>query len=122
MIVYESTLIPRKCPCPKKFMITSLVHKSNLLTYVLCTLFSSRNQKFKFSVLHVFFHFVLVDFKSENFACVEYTEFRTVVTVIEIRILFNKRRCDTNVDANESRSSESERENSSDDGASANGE
>ena len=51
-----------------------------------------------------------------------YIESRTVVTVIEIRILFNKRRCDTNVDANESRSSESERENSNDDGASANGE
>ena len=47
-------------------------------------------------------------------------EFRTVFTVIEIRILFNKRCCDTNVDANESRCSESEGENSSDDGASAN--
>ena len=51
-----------------------------------------------------------------------YTVFRTFVTVIEIRIPFNKRRCDTNLDANGSRSSESERENSSDDGASANGE
>ena len=70
----------------------------------------------------MFFYILLVNFKSENFTCVVYTVFRTFVTVIEIRIPFNKRRCDTNLDANGSRSSESERENSSDDGASANGE
>ena len=65
----------------------------------------------------MFFYFLLVNFKSENFTCVVYTVFRTFVTVIEIRIPFNKRRCDTNLDANGS-----ERDNSSDDGASANGE
>ena len=45
-----------------------------------------------------------------------------VVTVIEISILFNKRYFHTNVDANESSSSENEKVNSNDDGASANGE
>ena len=45
-----------------------------------------------------------------------------VVTVIEIRILFNNRCFHTNVDANERSSSESEKVNSNDNGASANGE
>ena len=45
-----------------------------------------------------------------------------VVTVIEIRILFNSRCFHTNVDANESSSSESEKVNTNDDGTSANGE
>ena len=45
-----------------------------------------------------------------------------VVTVIEIRILFNDRCFHTIVDANESSSLESEIVNSNDDGASANGE
>ena len=45
-----------------------------------------------------------------------------VVTVIEIRITFNSRCFHTNVDGNESSSSESEKVNSNDDGASTNGE
>ena len=48
--------------------------------------------------------------------------FKIVVTVIEICILSNNRCFHTNVDANESISSESEKVNSNDDGASVNGE
>ena len=44
------------------------------------------------------------------------------MTVIEICILFNNRGCHTNVDDNESSSSESEKKNSNDDRASENGE
>ena len=45
-----------------------------------------------------------------------------VVAVIEIHTLFNNRGKHTNIDANESSSSEIEKENSNDDGANENGE
>ena len=83
----------------------------NLITTVLCTLISSRNQKSHFSVLH-FFSIVLVKFKSENHIYfVVYIEFKTVDSVIEIHTHFSNRGSHTNVDGNESSSSESEKEN-----------
>ena len=45
MIVYQSALIPIKLSCPKKIMVTRLVHELNFLTSVICTPISSRNQK-----------------------------------------------------------------------------
>ena len=77
--------------------------------------------KSQVSVLH-FYDFVLVEFKSENRTRVVYIECKTVVTVIEICILFNNRVGHTNADANESSSWERGKENSSDDQASKNGE
>ena len=47
---------------------------------------------------------------------------KMVVAVIEIHTLFNNRGKHTNIDANESSSSEIEKENSNDDGANENGE
>ena len=49
-------------------------------------------------------------------------EIKTVVTVTEIRTLFNNRGSHTTVDANESSSLEIEKENSNNDGASESGE
>ena len=54
MIVYQSALIPRKLSCPKKILVTRLVHELNFLTSVLCTPISSRNQKSQFLVLYFF--------------------------------------------------------------------
>ena len=49
-------------------------------------------------------------------------EIKTVVTVTEIRTIFNNRGSHTTVDANESSSLEIEKENSNNDGASESGE
>ena len=86
-------------------------NRLHILTEFNLITISSRNQKSHFSVPH-FFSIVLVEFKFKNHICfVVYIEFKTVDSVIEIHTHFSNRGSRTNVDGNESSSSESEKEN-----------